>query len=60
MFSDGVDDANAVHGSFFSKNLGNPALSVNVNLVQKTHLESLNAAFVFLDATWQFSGAPSG
>jgi hypothetical protein len=60
MFSDGVDDANVVHGSFFSKNLGNPALSVNVNFVQKTHLESLNAAFGFLDATWYWRVRANG
>lgn len=52
MFSDGVDDANTVHGTFFTKNLGNPALSVNVNFVQKTHLEALQSAFEFLGAAW--------
>lgn len=52
IFSDGIDDANTVHGSFFTKNLGNPALSVTVNFVQKTHLEALQSAFEFLSATW--------
>lgn len=60
MFSDGIDDANTVHGSFFTKNLGNPALSVNVNFVQKTHLESLQSAFEFLSATWYWRVRASG
>ena len=60
MFSDAIDDLNSVHGSFFSKNLGNPALSVSVNFVQKTHLEVLGSAFDFLDATWFWRVRPNG
>lgn len=60
MFSDAIDDLNSVHGTFFSKNLGNPALSVSVNFVQKTHLEALGSAFDFLDATWYWRVRPSG
>ena len=60
IFSDAIDDLNSVHGSFFSKNLGNPALSVSVNFVQKTHLEALESAFDFLDATWFWRVHPNG
>ena len=52
IFSNAIDDLVAVHGAFFTKNLGNPGLSVSVNFVQKTHLESLNSAFGFLNASW--------
>lgn len=60
MFSDAIDDLNSVHGSFFTKNLGNPALSVSVNFVQKTHLDALASAFAFLDATWFWRLRPNG
>lgn len=60
MFSDAVDDLNSVHGTFFSKNIGNPALSVSVNFVQKTHLDALASAFAFLDATWYWRLRPNG
>ncbi len=52
VFSDAIDDLTAVHGAFFTKNLANPGLSVSVNFVQKTHLEILNSAFGFLNASW--------
>lgn len=52
VFSDAIDDLVAVHGAFFTKNLANPGLSVSVNFVQKTHLEILNSAFEFLNASW--------
>lgn len=60
MFSDAIDDLNTVHGSFFTKNLGNPALSVSVNFVQKTHLDVLASVFAFLDATWHWRLRPNG
>lgn len=52
IFSDAIDDLVALHGAFFTKNFGNPGLSVSVNFVQKTHLEILNSAFGFLNASW--------
>ncbi|MFH1621064.1 MAG: hypothetical protein ABIB04_03190 [Patescibacteria group bacterium] len=60
IFSDAIDDLTAVHGSFFTKNLGVPAPSISTNFVQKTHLDALNLAFAFLDATWYWRVRPNG
>jgi hypothetical protein len=60
IFSDAIDDLVAVHGAFFTKNLANPGLSVSVNFVQKTHLETLNSAFGFLNASWYWRIRASG
>ncbi len=52
MFSDMVTDANTIYGSFFSGDLGNPALSVNIDFIKKTHLQVLMGAFGLLTSTW--------
>ncbi len=60
IFSNAIDDLVAVHGTFFTKNLGNPGLSVSVNFIQKTHLEILNSAFGFLNASWYWRICANG
>ena len=60
MFSSIVTDANTVYGSFFTSSLGNPALSLNVDFVELTHLEALQKAASLLDSTWYWRVNASG
>jgi len=53
IFDDAIDDINTAYGvSFFSKNLGNPSLSVDVQFVRSYFVDALITAAGFLDTTW--------
>lgn len=52
IFSDAIDDMNSIYGSYFSKNLGNPGLTINQTFTRQTHLAALNAAAKSLVDGW--------
>ena len=53
MFSDAIDDVNTIYGAtFFTKNLGNPALSINTIFDKMRHLDAMQQAAAFLASTW--------
>lgn len=52
IFSDAIDDVNAIYGTFFSKNLGNPGLSITQQFTRQTHLNVMQSAAGSLPATW--------
>lgn len=61
IMSDVIDAVNSVFGAtFFSKNLGNPALSFNLAITRQTHQDALIAAAKFLPATWYWRVRPNG
>lgn len=61
IFSDAIDDINTIYGAtFFTKNLGNPALSVNLTFTKQSHLASMQAAAALLPATWYWRVLASG
>lgn len=61
MFSDVIDDVNTIFGAtFFTKNLGNPGLSVNAQFVKLSHLAIMQKAAEFLTSTWYWRTRASG
>jgi len=61
IFSDAIDDINTIYGAtFFTKNLANPVLSINVVFTRETHLAALQQAAAFLPSTWYWRVRPSG
>lgn len=53
IFSDAIDDLNTAYGvTFFTKNLGNPSLSLDVQFVRSTFGEALETTAGFLPSTW--------
>jgi len=61
IFSDAIDDVNTAYGAtFFSKNLGNPAVTVDVQFVLSTFSKALSTSSAFLDQTWYWRINPNG
>lgn len=52
IFSDAIDAMNVIYGTFFSKNLGNPGLTINQTFTRQTHLAAMNAAAKSLVEGW--------
>lgn len=52
VFSDAIDDLNTIYGTRFSKNLGNPGLSITQDFSRQTHLAVMQAVAAALPANW--------
>jgi len=52
VFSDAIDDLNSIYGSHFSKNLGNPGLSITQEFTRQTHLSIMQAVAANLPDGW--------
>lgn len=53
IFSDAIDDMNSIYGAtFFTKNLGNPGLTLNQTFTRVTHGSALETAAKFLADGW--------
>lgn len=52
IFSDAIDAMNLIYGTYFTKNLGNPGLTLNQTFTRQTHLAAMNAAAKSLVDGW--------
>lgn len=60
IFSDAIDDMNTIYGTYFSKNLGNPGLTLNQTFTRQTHLAAMNAAAKSLVDGWYWRVRANG
>lgn len=61
ILSEAVTNVNTLYGtSYLTSDLGNPGLSIAVDFVEQTHLQAIERAAKFLDATWYWRVKPDG
>lgn len=60
IFSDAIDDMNSIYGTVFSKNLGDPGLTINQTFTRITHLAAINLITKLLPDGWYWRILPTG